>query len=88
MDIKRITSHAGHARFLAYEVAEFGIRCIARIRSIPSPYAFSPDHLVHLDSKDREVFIVETAHKQYDVFLVPDFTPSFVDVRSIEEVQS
>lgn len=67
--IKRITSHAGHARYLA------GVRTtsrrIPRQAYIQSPYAYSPDHALYVDDKGRDVFIVETAHRQYDVFLSP-----------------
>ena len=67
--IKRINSHAGHARFLA--TVQTTSKRIPRIKEIPSPYAYSPDHTLFLDDKGRHVFIVETAHKQYDVFLSP-----------------
>jgi len=66
--LKRLTSHAGQARFLAacddtpYE--------IARRRDIPSPYASAPTHLVYRH-EGRYVILVETAHRRYDVFLVP-----------------
>lgn len=66
--IKRITSHAGHARFLA-EV-DFGVGRIPRQQDIPSPYASGPEHTVHR-WKMNYVFVVETKHKQYDVFGVP-----------------
>jgi hypothetical protein len=67
--IKRITSHAGHARYLAS--VKMTSRRIPRVREIPSPYAYSPDHTLYIDDKGREVFIVETMHKRYDVFLSP-----------------
>lgn len=67
--IKRINSHAGHARFLA--MCKITSKRIPRVREIPSPYAYSPDHTLFIDDKGRHVFIVETAHKQYDVFLSP-----------------
>jgi hypothetical protein len=66
MRVKRITSHAGIARYLA-DCEQVGY--IPRDRSIPSPYAYSPTHTLYLDSRERLVFIVETAHRQYDVFL-------------------
>lgn len=68
--IRRITSHVGHARFLS-EV-EYGIGTIPR-QDIPSPYD-SPDHIVHIWQGQR-IIVVETAHKQYDVFAVPDTMP-------------
>jgi hypothetical protein len=67
--IKRINSHAGHARFLM--ACHMTSKRIPRIKEIPSPYAYSPDHTLYLDDKGRYLFIVETAHKQYDVFLSP-----------------
>jgi hypothetical protein len=66
--IKRINSHAGHARFLM--ACHMTSKRIPR-QDIPSPYAYSPDHTLFIDGKGRDVFIVETAHKQYDVFLSP-----------------
>lgn len=68
--VKRITSHAGHASYLA-TLEDTDVR-IPRVKDIPSPYAFSPDHTVYLDERGRAVFIVETAHKQYDVFLASE----------------
>ena len=67
--IKRITSHAGHARFLA--TVKITSKRIPRIAEISSPYAYSPDHTLYLDDKGRYLLIVETAHRQYDVFLSP-----------------
>lgn len=68
--ILRIKSHAGHARYLA--TLEDTDREIARIPEIPSPYAYSPTHVLYQDQLGRDVFIVQTAHKQYDVFLAPE----------------
>jgi hypothetical protein len=75
--IKRITSHAGYGRYLANEIMsdENGAAIIAgyipRQKDIPSPYAYSPTHIVWLDVHGRTVIIVETKHKTYDVFGVP-----------------
>lgn len=67
--IKRITSHAGHARYLAEcEDTPF---VIARQTDIPSPYAYSPEHTVYAFQSIQHVVIIETAHKRYDVFAVP-----------------
>ena len=66
--IKRITSHAGHARYLA-TVKETG-REIPRITEIPSPYAYSETHVVYQDANGRDVIIVETFHRRFDVFEV------------------
>jgi hypothetical protein len=44
---------------------------IARIAAIPSPYAYSPTHTVYRSEDGVLVFIVETAHKTYDVFSLP-----------------
>ena len=73
--IKRIHSHTGHAQFL-FECAgdEDGatpIGYLPRQDDIPSPYAYSPTHIVY--DHAGPVIIVETAHKVYDVFEVcPD----------------
>ena len=64
--IKRITSHVGHARYLA-TVADTNLE-IPRVKEIPSPYAYSPTHTLYQDEQGRKVFIVETKHKTYDVF--------------------
>ena len=66
--IKRITSHAGYARWLS-ETSEEPIGAIHRTE-IPSPYAYSQLHQVYLWG-DRRVISVETAHKRYDVFALP-----------------
>lgn len=73
--LKRIKGYTQYAKFLA-GLTTFGIGTIPR-QPITSPYAYSPDHIVH-DWLHNQVFIVETAHKQYDVFSVPadaPFTP-------------
>ncbi len=67
--IKRITSHVGVSRYLSG--CRETSRRIPRIPEIPSPYAYSPEHVLYVDSKGRDVFVVETAHKRYDVFLSP-----------------
>jgi hypothetical protein len=66
--ILRITSHAGHYRYLD-TLTNAGY--IVRQSDIPSPYAYSPTHVVYHDPKRGDVFIVETSHKRYDVFRVP-----------------
>jgi len=66
--IKRINSYAGHARYLATVNDHNFTRCIPRRQDIPSPYAYAPEHAVYTDGQGRDVIIVETAHKQYDVF--------------------
>jgi len=64
--IKVIRSHTGLARFYP-ELSRTPRREIARIASIPSPYAYSPTHTVW-QWGNREVIIVETSHKVYRVF--------------------
>ena len=66
--VKRITSHAGYARFLAE--CEDTPHSIPRQADIPSPYAYSPAWDV-LDYQGKHVVVRETAHKRYDVFVVP-----------------
>lgn len=65
----RITSHSGHARYLA-TLDEDDAGWIVRQGDIPSPYAYSPTHGIYRDPKRGLVFIVETMHKRYDVFAV------------------
>ena len=67
--VKRITSHAGYARFLAE--CEDTSYSIPRQADIPSPYAYSPEWDVW-DYQGKHVIVRETAHKRYDVFMVPD----------------
>lgn len=67
--IKRITSHVGLSRYM--DTLADTNHIIDRIREIPSPYAYSPEHIVYRTPEGQYVFIVETAHKTYDVFLVP-----------------
>lgn len=70
--IKRITSHVGLIRYM-FTICDTS-RTIPRL-DIPSPYAFSSTHVVYVDSNGVLVFIVETAHKKYDVFRVPATSP-------------
>jgi hypothetical protein len=88
--VKRITSGAGHARYLRTLVADCektGLwdEGLARIigyiprQDIPScgrGYGYSPTHVVYHDPRYGNVIIVETAHKRVDVFQVGD-TPMF-----------
>jgi hypothetical protein len=67
--MKIITSHTGKARYLA-ECEEEPIGFIDRREDIPSPYAYSPAWTVWRHG-GLPVVIVETAHKRYEVFLVP-----------------
>ena len=71
--IKRIPSHSGKFRYM--ETLQDTGEGIPRIKEIPSPYAYSPEHTVYRTPDGREVFIVETRHKTYDVFEVPPGTP-------------
>ena len=76
--IKRITSHSGHARYLA--TLSDTNKVSARFAAIPSPYAYSPTHKIYRDAAGQLVFIVETAHKRYDVFSLPAGSPLTVEV--------
>lgn len=67
--VKRINSHAGHARFLA-ECAEDASGVIPMQDDIPSPYHYSQYWAVYKHDVLGDVVIRETSHKQYDVFLV------------------
>lgn len=66
--LRVLTGYAAHARFNA-EIAEsdFYAYEIARIPSIPSPYAYSPTHTVSL-WRGVPIIIVETKHRRYEVF--------------------
>lgn len=66
--IKRITSHIGKGRFL--DECDDTPFDIPRQPDIPSPYAYSPTWTVYA-YHGRHCVIVETAHKRYDVFVVP-----------------
>lgn len=66
--IKRIRSHTGYARFLANCLF---VDTMPRQADIPSPYAYSSEHVVYkYEPTGQNVIIVETAHKQFDVFRV------------------
>lgn len=66
--VLRIKSHAGISRYLSKIGDPIG--WIVRHLEIPSPYSYGPSHAAYADSRAGKVFIVETAHKQYDVFRV------------------
>jgi hypothetical protein len=65
--LKTITSHSGHARFLA-EVDFVGLT--KRIEGVPSPYSFGHEDAVY-SWRMGLVFIRETSHKRFQVFEVP-----------------
>src|SRR3990167_2870792 len=69
--VKKITSYAGHSRFLA-ECADEPVGYLARVQveDIPSPYAYSPSKQI-LQWGDKKVVIFETSHRTYEVFEVP-----------------
>jgi hypothetical protein len=71
--IKRITTHVGLSRFMD-TMMETGL-VIPRLAAVPSPYAYIPTHRVYKDEQGRNIFVSETAHRQYDVFLIPDWAP-------------
>jgi hypothetical protein len=64
--LKTIRSHSGLARFLA-TVSEEPVAEVPRFAEIPSPYAYSPTHVVYAQG-EKKVFVVEVAHKTYRVF--------------------
>ncbi len=66
--IKTITGYAADARFWAETGNSIGY--IPRQKNIPSPYAYSPVHLV-FKYKDTAIIHVETSHRRYEVFSVP-----------------
>lgn len=67
MRIKKINSHVGKARYLA-ECSDDPIGFIPRQKDIPSPYVYSQTHVVWRHENGRQIFIVETSHKKYEVF--------------------
>lgn len=70
--VKRITSYSGHARYRqSLNPDGYHVGWIPR-QPITSPYAYSPTHEVIADPKHGNVIMVETSHKRYDVFAVPD----------------
>ena len=68
--IKRIASHVGLSRFM--ETLDLTLFVTPRIAAIPSPYAYSPTHAVYQMKRPGlmpiHIIIVETKHKQSDVF--------------------
>ena len=74
--VRRITSHVGKSRFMSEcdppgaEDGPQSVGVVPRQAQIPSPYAYSPYHDV-LRWHGKNVIIVETRHKTYDVFEVP-----------------
>ncbi len=93
--IKRIRSHTGHAQFLATgvlvdfngEARTFGY--IPRT-DIPSPYAYSPTHVVYRTDTEAQLYviIVETSHRCFDVFAVPVEDTIYANERAAEVVNS
>lgn len=71
--VKVITSYAGNARWFA-EVGEAPLGYIPRQSAIPSPYAYSPTHIVY-SWHGMPVIQVETRHRYYEVFQVPETMP-------------
>lgn len=70
--VKTITSHAGHARFLA-ECSEEPLGYIPTPWEIPSPYAYSASTVVWLHYPTaRRIFIKESTHRHYTVYQLTD----------------
>jgi hypothetical protein len=69
--LKTITSHTGHARWLA-ETSDDPTGYLARVQveEIPSPYCYSASVAIH-EWNGRQVVCFETRHKRYEVFEVP-----------------
>ena len=65
--IKALTSHAGYGRFL--DQCTDTAYVIPKQADIPSPYAYSPEHVV-FQHEAQYVIVVETRHKRYEVFSV------------------
>lgn len=67
--VRVLNGYTAHARFLQ-EVSATPSGQIPRNQSIPSPYAYSPVHELFRWKDGRQVFIVETKHRRYEVFEV------------------
>lgn len=72
--LRTIVGHAAHARYLAGLSPE-PLGWIPRVAEIPSPYAYSPEHVVwSLPAKALRagwgVFWVETKHRHYTFYSV------------------
>lgn len=83
--IKTITSHAGYARFLELCLSA-GRGFVAR-RHVPANdrYSYGPTKAV-LEMKDgRLVIIVETSHKHYEVWQVPQSLVRQTESEAAEE---
>jgi hypothetical protein len=68
--LKRLSSYAAYARYLS-ECEDTPYE-IPRQPDIPCPYRYSPTHTVYAYQGAVQVIIVETAHKRFDVFAVPE----------------
>ena len=68
--IKVINGYAAHARYLS-TVGDEPVSWIART-TIPSPYAYSPTHALFQTDSGQQIFVVETRHRRYEVFVATD----------------
>ena len=66
--VKVINGYSADARFYAELGKDIGY--IPRQCQIPSPYAYSPVHIVSR-WKNKNVIHVETKHRRYEVFEIP-----------------
>ena len=66
--LKVVTGYAAQARFYRDVGKQLGY--IPRQKQIPSPYCYSPTHLVYL-WKGKAIIIVETRHRRNEIFEVP-----------------
>jgi hypothetical protein len=80
--IKTITSHAGHARFLA-ETDKGIVGEVARSVVPAEPYRFSLTKQV-LSWRGRSVVVLETSHRRFEVFEVPSAAIMAVTPFSVE----
>ena len=67
--VKVITGYTKDAQW-HYE-AEPTKRTIPRQADIPSPYSYSPDHVVY-EWRGMDVIHVETRHRRYEVFQIQE----------------
>ena len=72
--IRRLRGYTANARYRARS-SEQHIGTVANDFSIPSPYCYTPDRLIYLHADDGPFVMIETKHRQFDVFAVDDFEP-------------
>ena len=78
--VKVITGYTANGRFFRETGKHLGY--IPRQTDIPSPYAYSPSHIV-CEWRGKAVIQVETLHRRYEVFEVPKHMKIFKRERDL-----